>query len=217
VPTTARTELSWDECEPVLAAAETAAARVLHGRPDLSLDDVFCDPALTAEFDKHAARLAGPRKTFLVRWTALKLRKEAHQLRERAEAWRRREWKFTTPVSVGRSRWVKSIPAAAGVFLVLDGEGNRVYVGAAVDLRARLEKLLAAGKLSQFDKSRDVRVAVGEVDGPWHDVLATAHCIARRSRPALNWLPAEADAVSPAPGARATRARRSKRQVVATV
>ncbi|MGC3969530.1 MAG: DNA methyltransferase [Pirellulales bacterium] len=87
VATTARTELSWDECEPLAAPAEIAAARVLGEHPELSLDDLFCDPERTAEFDKLAAKLGAGSRPFMARWTALKLRKESHQLRERRQAW----------------------------------------------------------------------------------------------------------------------------------
>ena len=189
VPTTARTELTWEECEPHAAAAEIAAARVLRGRPDTSLDDLFCDPQLTAEFDKQASRVGGGRKPFAYRWTALKLRKDAHQLAERGAAWRRRELKFTTPIPTSRKSWWKSLPADSGIYLVLDAEGTRLFVGAALDLRARLEKLLAPAKLSAFDRSRDIRVAVCAVDAPWIELMAAAHLLAGRADAPLNWLP----------------------------
>lgn len=189
VPTTARTELTWEECEPHAAAAEMAAARVLRARPDTSLDDLFCDPLLTAEFDKQASRVGGGRKPFAYRWTALKLRKDAHQLAERGAAWRRRELKFTTPIPTSRKSWWKSLPTASGIYLVLDAEGTRLFVGAALDLRARLEKLLAPAKLAAFDRSRDIRVSVCAVDAPWIELLAGAHLLAERADAPLNWLP----------------------------
>ena len=189
VPTTARTELTWEECEPHAAAAEMAVARVLRGRPDTSLDDLFCDPQLTAEFDKQASRIGGGRKPFAYRWTALKLRKDAHQLQERGAAWSRRELKFTTPIPTSRKSWWKNLPSASGIYLVLDAEGTRLFVGAALDLRARLEKLLAPTKLAAFDRSRDIRVSVCAVDAPWIELLAVAHLLAQRADAPLNWLP----------------------------
>ncbi|MBA4016534.1 MAG: site-specific DNA-methyltransferase [Pirellula sp.] len=188
VPTTARTEMTWEECEPHAAAAEMAAARVLGSRPDVSLDDLFCDPQLTAEFDKQASRVGGGRKPFAYRWTALKLRKDAHQLQERGAAWRRRELKFTTPTPTSRKNWWKSLPSAAGIYLVLNAEGTRLFVGAALDLRARLEKLLAPTKLAALDRSRDIRVSVCAIDAPWIELLAGAHALAQRAGAPLNWL-----------------------------
>ena len=195
VPTTARTEMTWEECEPHAAAAEIAVARVLRGRPDTSLDDLFCDPELTAEFDKQASRVGGGRKPFAYRWTALKLRKDAHQLAERGAAWRRREFKFTTPIPTSRKSWWKSLPAVSGIYLVLDAEGTRLFVGAAFDLRARLEKLLAPTKLAALDRSRDIRVSVCAVDAPWIELLAGAHLLAERAAAPLNWLPEAQGAV----------------------
>jgi site-specific DNA-methyltransferase (adenine-specific) len=197
VPTTARTELTWDECEPTAAPAEIAAARVLREHPELSLDDIFCSPERTAEFDKLAARLGGGRRPLVARWTALKLRKESHQLRERSEAWRRREIKFTTPVSVAHKRWSQHIPNAAGIYVVLNAEGTRLYVGAARDLTSTLEKLLAPARLGIFDRSRDIRVAVHVHDAPWTELLALAQFVAAGSRCPLNWpTPASQHAVA---------------------
>lgn len=221
VPTTARTELTWEECEPHAAAAEIAAARVLRGRPDTSLDDLFCDPQLTAEFDKQASRIGGGRKPFAYRWTALKLRKDAHQLAERGAAWRRRELQFSTPNPTSRKSWWKNLPAASGIYLVLDAEGTRLFVGAALNLRTRLEKLLAPTKLSVFDRSRDVRVSVCAVDAPWIELLAVAHLLAQRADAPLNWLPEAHGEKAPVPVTREKRtateprqtARRSRRSV----
>jgi site-specific DNA-methyltransferase (adenine-specific) len=187
VPTTARTELTWDECEPAAAPAEIAAARVLREHPELSLDDIFCSPERTAEFDKLAARLGGGKRPLVPRWTALKLRKESHQLRERSEAWRRREIKFTTPASVAQKSWAKHIPNTGGIYVVLNAEGTRLYIGAARDLRSTLEKLLAPARLGIFDRSRDIRVAVHMHDAPWTELLALAQFVAAGSRCPLNW------------------------------
>ncbi|MBL9081941.1 MAG: hypothetical protein JNK76_09065 [Planctomycetales bacterium] len=197
VPTTARTELTWEECEPAAAPAEIAAARLLREYPEMSLDDIFCSPDRTTEFDKLAARLGGGRRPLVARWTALKLRKESHQLRERAESWRRREIKFSTPVSVTQKRWSQQVPVTAGVYLVLNAEGTRLYVGAARELRSTLEKLLAPARLGVFDRSRDIRIAVHPYDAPWMDLLALAQFVACGSNAPLNWpTPASRHAVA---------------------
>ena len=80
-------------------------------------------------------------------YEALKLRKEAKQLRVRAEEFRRIDLKFSVPVVVGRGRWAASLPRTAGLYLVLNGEGDRLYVGAAAELRGRIERQLAPPRL----------------------------------------------------------------------
>ncbi|MBL9090361.1 MAG: hypothetical protein JNL96_04010 [Planctomycetaceae bacterium] len=214
VPTTQRTEMSWEDCESFLAAAEIAAAAVLSERADIGLDEVFCDPALAATFDKAATRLGGSKQLFAYRWTAMKLRKEAKQLRDRGQELRRTELAFGTPVSAARARWWKQFPTEPGLFLVLDPEGNRRYVGAALNLRARMEKLLTPTKLAQFVRSRDVRVAVLPLAVSFVDLLALAQLAAGRARSPLNWHPAAGVSdrdVAEASTAQPEKARRARR------
>jgi len=215
VPTTQRTEMSWEDCEPFLAAAEIAAAAVLSERVDIGLDEVFCDPALAAAFDKAATRLGGSKQLFAYRWTAMKLRKEAKQLRDRGQELRRTELAFGTPVSAARARWWKQFSTEPGLFLVLDPEGNRRYVGAAMNLRARTEKLLAPTKLAQFVRSRDVRVAVLPLSVSFVDLLALAQLAAGRARSPLNWHPtagvSDRDVAAEASSAQPEKVRRARR------
>lgn len=193
VPTTARTELAWEECESYLPAAEAALALLLGHDSDESLDDLLCDPARAAEFDRLALRYGGRKKTFEYRWAALKLRKEARIIRRRAEDLRRVELKFSVPIAPARGAKLNKLPQEPGLFSLYDGEGERLYVGAATDLRAAVARVLAKTRLKIFDRTGDVRVAVCPHAASWADLLALRQTIVARSRPTLNWrLPGDA-------------------------
>lgn len=187
VPTTARTELSWEDCEAFLPAAEAALALLLSNDAEESLDDLLCDPARAAEFDRLALRYGGRKKPFEYRWAALKLRKEARVLRSRAHELRRTELKFTTPISTARGGKLNKLPEEPGLFSLYDGEGERLYVGAATDLRAAVTQLLPKSRLKIFDRQGDVRVAVCPRAVSWTDLLALRQTVVARSRPTLNW------------------------------
>jgi len=186
VPTTLTTELAWTECEQFAYAAEIALAKTTAAHAHVGLDELLCDPALAAEFDKTAMKYGGGKKAFEYRWTALKLRKEAKQLRVRADELRKVEPAFTTPIRVAGKRWEKLIPKTAGLYLILNSEGDRLYVGATTDLRSRLLKQLSPARLRSYDRSGDIRVAIWPIDRSWTDLLALQHRLVAQSRPLLN-------------------------------
>ena len=186
VPTTLTTELAWPEAEPFAFAAEIALAKLSAAHPHLGLDELLCDPALAAEFDKLTAKFGGSKKAFEYRWTALKLRKEAKQLRVRAQELKKLEPAFETPIRIAGKRWGKSIPQSGGLYLILNAAGDRLYIGAASSLRARLAKQLVAARLTSYDRSGDIRVAVWPLDRPFTDLLALQQRLIAQSRPQLN-------------------------------
>jgi DNA modification methylase len=191
VPTTLTTELAWPEAEPFAFAAEIALAKLSAAHPHVGLDELLCDPVLAAEFDKLTAKFGGSKKAFEYRWTALKLRKEAKQLRDRAQELRKLEPSFETPIRIAGKRWDKSIPQAGGLYLILNSAGDRIYIGATSSLRARLAKQLAAARLASYDRSGDIRVAVWPLDRPFTDLLALQQRLIAQSRPQLNEYRAE--------------------------
>ncbi len=191
VPTTLTTELAWPEAEPFAFAAEIALAKLSAAHPHVGLDGLLCDPVLAAEFDKLTAKFGGSKKAFEYRWTALKLRKEAKQLRDRAQELRKLEPAFETPIRIAGKRWDKSIPQAGGLYLILNSAGDRIYIGATSSLRARLAKQLAAARLASYDRSGDIRVAVWPLDRPFTDLLALQQRLIAQSRPQLNEYRAE--------------------------
>lgn len=201
VPTTVSTELAWTDCEQFafaaeIAVAKTTAAHAQAGHAHTGLDELLCDPALAAEFDKMAMKFGGSKKGFEYRWTALKLRKEAKQLRVRAEELKKIETDFAVPIRVAGKRWEKSVPAASGLYLILNAEGDRIYIGAATDLRARLLKQLAAARVRLYDRSGDIRVAIWPIDRSFTDLLALQHRLVAQSKPTFNEAAAEAPAAS---------------------
>jgi site-specific DNA-methyltransferase (adenine-specific) len=216
VPTTARTELAWDECEPYLPAAEAALALLLGRDSDESLDDLLCDPARAAEFDRLAVRYGGKKKMFEYRWAALKLRKEARVIRRRAAELRRKELRFSVPIGLSRGGNLKKLPAESGLFAVFDGEGERLYVGVATNLCAELQRLLPKTRLKLFDRKGDVRVAVCPLAASWTDLLAYRQTLLAKSRTALNWqLPGDEAAAEVEPATTNGRAPRRGRRAVA--
>ena len=189
------------------------------------LDKVFDDAMIGYLFtpDKRA-RI----RKFEYRWAALKLRKEARVIRRRADELRRtklrrRELSFTVPIALARGGKLKSLPAESGLFALFDGEGERLYVGVATNLREQLVRLLPKSRLKTFDAKGDVRVAVCPLAASWTDLLAYRQAILARSRTALNWrLPGRDDADDAAPDESAARQtngrapRRRRRAATAT-
>ena len=186
VPTTATTELAWTDCEPYAFAAEIALAKTTAAHPDITLDDLLCDPALAAEFDKLAQKFGGLKKGFEYRWTALKLRKEAKHLRERAAELKRVEPMFATPMRLSGKNWSRSVPDAPGLYLLLNSVGDRIYIGATLSLRTRITKQAATTRLRLYDRAGDLRVAVWPIDRPYADLLALQQRLIKASRPELN-------------------------------
>lgn len=186
VPTTSTTELAWSDCEPYAFAAEIALAKTTAAHPNITLDDILCDPALAAEFDKLAQKFGGVKKGFEYRWTALKLRKEAKHLRERATELKRVEPAFATPMRLSGKNWSRSIPDAPGLYLLLNAEGDRLYIGATMSLRNRITKQAATTRLRLYDRAGDLRVAIWPVDRPYADLLALQQRLIKASRPDLN-------------------------------
>ena len=186
VPTTERTELTWDDAEPFAAAAEIAAALATRGRATDGFDDVLADPARAAEFDKQAARFGG-RRVFEHRWTALKLRKEAKAVRRRAEELPHVELRFEVPISAQKPARLRTLPNGPGLFAIFDNEGTRLYVGVASRLRERVGQLLKPQRLRAFDRSCDVRVAVCPAAGSFVDLLALQMRLLAKSPTAFNW------------------------------
>ncbi len=82
--TTKRTELTWADCDPFLAAIEFAWRRMLDAGA-ASLDYILADPVMATRFDAWAAAAAPGGTPLVYRWGALKLRKDAYVARSRAQ------------------------------------------------------------------------------------------------------------------------------------
>jgi DNA modification methylase len=205
VPTTATTELAWTDCEPYAFAAEIALAKTTATHPEITLDDLLCDPAAAAEFDKLALKYGGAKKGFEYRWTALKLRKEAKQLRLRAQELKRVEPAFGTPMRLTGKNWSRAVPNAPGLYLLLNADGDRIYIGASISLRTRIMKQAATTRLRLYDPAGDLRVAIWPIDRPYADLLALQQRLIQVSHPELNVSFVEPPESSPAVAEKRTR------------
>ena len=140
VATTQRTELAWEEFDEIACAAEIALQLMLMpadegGCNAGSLDQVLCDPELACEFDRRAQRFLPGKSPFVYRWAALKLRKEAKNARTRAQTLQLGRFGDSTELAELKA---KKFPAASGLFIV-EADKHKLYVGEALNLRARIE------------------------------------------------------------------------------
>jgi site-specific DNA-methyltransferase (adenine-specific) len=115
------------------------AARFMERRHGTSLDNVLCDPDLTAEFDRIAERIMPGFSTLQYRWAALNLRKGC---RLRPELTSR-----VAPAAIEIHSWpihelrLEQVPMSQGLYLLYDST-QYLYVGESDNLRSRLKKHL---------------------------------------------------------------------------
>jgi site-specific DNA-methyltransferase (adenine-specific) len=140
VETTRRTELAWEEFDEISCAAEIALQQMLMpaaegGCEAGSLDQILCDPELTAEFDRRAQRFLPGKNAFVYRWAALKLRKEVKNARTRAQTLQLGRFGDSTELC---RLPAKKFPETSGLFIV-EADKHKLYVGEALNLRSRIE------------------------------------------------------------------------------
>jgi len=106
-----------------------------------SFDDVLCDPKLAATFDAQIYSMINkPYHAFALRWLALRLRKRAKDFRGAAAALEscvampeERVWPFDPSV-------LSTATTRPGLYWLSGGnDDKRLYVGRAMNLRARLD------------------------------------------------------------------------------
>jgi predicted GIY-YIG superfamily endonuclease len=118
--------------------AAEMAARHMERRDGVTLDDILCDPALAAEFDKLATSISPGFTPLQYRWAALNLRK-ANRLSPELLA------RVAPPVSVLSfaliGLTIDVIPSEQGLYLFHTREAC-LYVGEAENLRNRIHKHL---------------------------------------------------------------------------
>ncbi len=118
--------------------AAEMAVRFLERRDGVSLDDIICDPALTAEFDALAARICPGHTPLQYRWAALNLRK-SRKLEPELLA------KVARPTNVlaflVEQTDPTAIPSEQGLYLFYS-TAKALYVGESENLRSRITKHL---------------------------------------------------------------------------
>lgn len=190
IPTSRRTEVSWQDCDAYSYASEIALSLLLAEGYE-SVDEVLCDPQAAGRFDGLAASFAPGHSPFEYRWAAIKLRKDAKLARTRAALLT--AGRFTRATPIAGVDWT-SIPESAGIYVVgRSDESAALYVGESFNLRARLQK--------QFEFSRpeiesawrpfgpletlEVRSFVAEPRSP--ELLAFQSLVARQHKSRLNF------------------------------
>jgi site-specific DNA-methyltransferase (adenine-specific) len=134
VPTTRRTEFTWAEYDQCLFASEIAWKQMLD-QGCAGLDDILRDPLKAAQFDQLAAQLAPGFEPLLYRWSALRLRKLAHVVRNRAKGLPKfdaRQHELLSLEDLGR------VEGASGLYVIRGDEDVPLYAGETLDLAARL-------------------------------------------------------------------------------
>jgi site-specific DNA-methyltransferase (adenine-specific) len=126
-------------------AAEIAWRLVADKHAGVALDHIFCDPALAAEFDRHASRFCPDRAAVDLRWAALYLRKSQHTLDTEVHDYHyvfaTREFDTFRKPNIALA---KQLAGEAGVYMLCGARRAPLYVGDTLDLGARLVTHLAA-------------------------------------------------------------------------
>jgi len=131
LPTTRRTEYSWDDCDEYLFASEIAWREMIDDGCD-SLDYILCDPHLSQKFDKRAESWAPGFSPLEYRWAALKLRKNAKLVRNRAQ--------LLTSARLSRKLSIDKLPNDPGVYVLASEKDELIYAGEASNLHDRVAR-----------------------------------------------------------------------------
>ncbi len=186
IETVHQTDLSWDDCDRYIFASEIAWQSLLNDKAAGSLDEILCDPALAAEFDRRAGQFAPGYKPLEYRWAALKLRKEAKYARSRAsvlESLRSRP-QFGETWSMNDLQ-AAALPAGPGLYVLSRTPTHKLYIGETLDLRRRLTLKQSQVKAWQA-VSDSISVQALPMDCSTAGKLTWQSCFVRQYKPLLN-------------------------------
>ncbi|MDI6448638.1 DNA-methyltransferase [Anaerobaca lacustris] len=187
IPTVHRTHLSWEDCDRYIFASEIAWQRMLNDEAATSLDEILCDPALAAEFDKLARQFAPGHKPLEYRWAALKLRKEAKDARSRAIVLKLPH-RFGVTVSI-EELTARSLPEEAGLYVLSEDSkrSRNLYVGETLNLRSRLTlNRRHVNAWRELSPSPSIFVQMLAMDCTTAGKLAWQSCLVKKYKPRLN-------------------------------
>jgi hypothetical protein len=181
IETVHRTSVPWDKCDKYIFASEIAWQMMMHNESANSLDEILCDPALVAEFDKIAGRFAPGYEPLDYRWAALKLRKEAKSARSRAAI-------LTSPTHLGKrvpidEIDIRKLSRKPGLYILSDLT-RKLYVGEALDLHARFTRKCRKAWSSVSDSP--ILVQTLPMDPSSAGRLAWQSCLVKKLKPYLN-------------------------------
>jgi hypothetical protein len=130
-----------------------------------SVDEIFCDPAKAAYFDRAARRVGPGFEPAQYRWAALRLRKASRELVNEVKQYHfvfaKRDF---TRFQTWRGFKPKKLNGVPGVYLLRDFAKQPLFIGNTLDLGARLAQHLACGALSEEVAQLSI-VSGGELPG----------------------------------------------------
>jgi site-specific DNA-methyltransferase (adenine-specific) len=141
IETEKRTSYSWDELDKYFDAAEIAW-KLTVDEHRVSLDDLYCDPVLAAEFDRTAAQFAPGFQSIDYRWAALTVRKQSKLARSRSEKIARD--RNSTKIETGKPIKLEKLDledcdSNPGLYVIQSGK-KQLYVGETLNLKERLDR-----------------------------------------------------------------------------
>jgi hypothetical protein len=181
IKTARRTSVPWEKCDKYIFASEIAWQMMIDDKSANSLDEILCDPALAAEFDKKARRFAPEYTPLDYRWAALKLRKEAKSARSRAAI-------LTLPTHLGKRVPIDELDSRrllrkSGLYILSDTT-RKLYVGEALDLHARFTSKCRKA-WSKVEKSK-IFVQTLPMDPSSAGRFAWQSCLVKEFKPCFN-------------------------------
>ncbi len=188
--TSRATEVTWDQCDPYLAASEMALQGLINDERASSLDEILCDPALAAEFDRLAQDITPGYSPLEYRWAALKIRKQAKIARGRGHVLLDVHKNQLSRQLAKASPWAEldlnQLPEQAGLYL-LKQQRKVLYAGETRNLRRRLQSIrVEAGSTSPFASQL---LSLGYVTKPLESSgpLAWQSCLVTKYNPHFNF------------------------------
>lgn len=170
---------SFKEMDQYSFASEIAM-RIMELEYESTLDDVLCRPELALEFDQVARTFAPEQSVFDLRWAALAIRKRASKSRSLANEKGFKDWlKKKLPPAKPPEFFCSPKFEVPGVYIV-ENSDQKLYIGEAVDMRARIERMLESESWSNLNP-QTLRI-IPQVDN-MHGLQAV---LVERSRPLLN-------------------------------
>ena len=158
VQTKLRTNIDWKQISTYIYASEIAWRQIAN-KYCMSLEEIFCDPRIAAQFDDLASKFAPGFQPLDYRWAAMKLRKEGSYARKRAALRAPKDFgiaqmnhglKKQKGILVSDLK-INSIDSGPGVYLIREPDGKALYAGETNQLAARLTRTFdESGPRSQW-------------------------------------------------------------------
>jgi site-specific DNA-methyltransferase (adenine-specific) len=134
-----KVHISSEELEFYSFASEIAWRLASDKFGSSSLDEILCDPAKAAFFDRVAKRFANGYDSVQYRWAALRLRKASHHLVNEVKQF---HFIFATRDFGRQQPWRRLEPyrysGVPGIYLLREADKRPLYVGQALDIGRRL-------------------------------------------------------------------------------